>query len=435
MTRSPLRPFRTVGRQNPFWVLQYDKKGASRSPETLAEARRALRSGEYTDVVVCSHGWNNDWDAATERYNHFVDGLVGQLPDDPERRVLLLGIFWPSALLVMPGEREPAFAAALGDRPADPDADAIDAVTAELDDADADRVRALTGKTELDGDETAELAALLAPVYRAEGPELGDDPSPPAAADLARSWLSSPPPVATTARPRSVDDWGTVADRRADVQAAGFLERLDPRNVVRAASVWLMKDRAGRVGSAAVGPLVREALAESGARVHLVGHSFGGKVVLSALCAEPVARPVHSVMLLQPAVNHLCFATAARDVPAGGYRPALDRTVRPVFSTYSRHDAPLTTFFHWALRRDSDYREPLPAGWPEPPSKFAALGGFGPRGADDDTERMPLRPVGERYDFPEGCRLAAVDGSTGIRSHGGISVPQTWWALRELMRP
>lgn len=135
---------------------------------------------------------------------------------------------------------------------------------------------------------------------------------------------------------------------------------------------------------------------------------------------------MHSVLLLlQPAVNHLCFATAGREVPAGGYRPVLDRNVRPVFTTYSRHDAPLTRFFHWALRRDSDYREPLPAGWPEPPSKFAALGGFGPRGADEETRRVPLRAVGETYDLPEGCRLAAVDGSNGIRSHGGVSVPQT----------
>ncbi len=435
MSTSSLTPFRTVGRDNPFWVLQYDKHGSTRSPETLAAARQAIRSGDFTDVVVFSHGWNNDWDAATTRYDDFVDGLVGQLPDDPGRRVLLLGVFWPSALLVMPGEREPAMAAAAGDGPAEPDAQALDAVTEELDPADADRVRTLSAKPALDADETAELAELLAPVYRAEGPELGDEPAPPAPAHLAESWLSSPPPGAAAAGHRSGDSWGVVEDRRDGVQAAGFLDWLDPRNAIRGASVWLMKDRAGRVGSAAVGPLVREALAESEARVHLVGHSFGGKVVLSALCAEPVARSVHSVLLLQPAVNHLCFATAGANDPAGGYRTALERSVRPVFSTYSRYDAPLTKFFHWALRRDSDHREPLAASWPEPPSRFAALGGYGPHGADDDTVRTTLRPEGQTYDFPEGRRLAAVDSSSGIKSHGGISVPQTWWALRELMRP
>ncbi|SOE03455.1 alpha/beta hydrolase [Blastococcus haudaquaticus] len=429
MTTSTLKPFRTVGHDNPFWLLQYDKRGASRSPETLDEARRAVRSADFTDVVVFSHGWNNDWDAATTRYDEFVDGLVGQLPDDPDRRVLLLGIFWPSALLVMPGERAPVMAAAVGD---DPYTEALDAVTDELDPADADRVRTLSAKSQLDDDESTELAQLLAPVYRAEGPELGDEAEPPAPEELTKVWRSGPPPGAARA---SSSTWGTVDDRRNGVQAAGLLQYLDPRNAIRGASVWLMKDRAGRVGSAAVGPLVREALAESEARVHLVGHSFGGKVVLSALCAEPVARPVHSVLLLQPAVNHLCFASAGPDGPAGGYRTALERTVRPVFSTYSRHDAPLTKFFHWALRRDSDLREPMPAGWPEPPSRFAALGGFGPHGADDDTARIELRSVGDPYVFPDGRRLVGVDSSASIRSHGGISVPETWWAMRELMRP
>ncbi len=192
MTTSSLTPFRTVGRDNPFWVLQYDKHGSTRSPETLAEARRAIRSGDYTDVVVFSHGWNNDWNAAITRYNEFVDGLVGQLPDHPGRRALLLGIFWPSALLVMPGEREPMMAAALGNGSADPDAEALGEVTEELDPADADRVRTLSAKSQLDADETAELAELLAPVYRAEGPEIGEDPAPPAAAGLAEGWLSSP---------------------------------------------------------------------------------------------------------------------------------------------------------------------------------------------------------------------------------------------------
>src|SRR3712207_9553591 len=72
----------------PYTTLFRSRRGASRSEETLAEALRAVRSGDFTDVVVFSHGWNNDWAAATERYNDFVDGLVGQLPDDPERRVL-----------------------------------------------------------------------------------------------------------------------------------------------------------------------------------------------------------------------------------------------------------------------------------------------------------------------------------------------------------
>ncbi|TKJ17963.1 hypothetical protein [Blastococcus sp. CCUG 61487] len=439
MTTSELEPYRTVGARNPFWILQYDKKGASRSPETLQQVRDAMASGHFTDVVVFAHGWNNDWAAATKRYDHFVDGSVGRFPDDPGRRALLVGIFWPSALLVLPGEREPDLAAG-GDGqaapPADPDSAALEDVAGELPPDDAARVRELAARTTLDASATTELARLLAPVYRSGGPELGEHPEPPEGPVLAASWLSAPPPVEVSAPVTTTDDddFGTVVTGPRDgPQPAGLRDVLDPRNAIRGASVWLMKDRAGRVGARAVGPLIRHALGESQAKVHLVGHSFGAKVVLSAVATEPLPRTVHSMLLLQPAVNHLCFAEAGDGEPAGGYRVVLDRVGTHVFSTYSPHDKPLTRFFHWALRRDGDRREPLPAPWPDPPSVYAALGGFGPHGADADTQRRVLEPEGTPYRLDPGRTLVALDGTQGITGHGDISGPRTWWALRELM--
>jgi hypothetical protein len=441
MTTTELKPYRTVGARNPFWILQYDKKGASRSPETLEQVRKAAASGRFTDIVVFSHGWNNDWEAATKRYDHFVDGAVGQFPDDPDRRVLLVGIFWPSALLVLPGEREPDFAAGVGEPagpPPDPDAALLDVVTESLPPADAARVRELAARETLDPDATAELAALLAPLYRSEGPELGENPVPPDGATLAASWLSAAPPVESRAPAAPTDDesddfGAVVTGPQGGPRAAGFWEYLDPRNAIRGASVWLMKDRAGRVGAAAVGPLIRDMLADSTANLHLVGHSFGAKVVLSAVATKPLPRAVHSMLLLQPAVNHLCFADAGDGQPAGGYAVVLDRVENRVFSTYSPHDKPLTRFFHWALRRDGDVREPLPAPWPDPPNVYAALGGFGPHGAESRTQRLPLQSAGTRYRLDQGRTLVALDGTQGISGHSDISGPRTWWALRELM--
>ncbi len=436
MTTSEVQPYRIVGPDNPFYILQYDKRGATRSPETLKHVRAAIRSNDFTDVVIFAHGWNNDWADATARYDSFADGFLAQASDDPARRALLIGIFWPSALLVMPGEREPDVAGGAPQDNVDPDAAALDEVTAELDGAGAARARALFARDELDERETTELAKLLAPIYRGGVDELGEDGAPPTPKDLAGSWLAGPPLVTVPASEvADDDDWGTVTETDVAPQPAALWNKLKPRDAIRAASVWLMKDRAGRIGTAAVGPLIREALAKSDARVHLIGHSFGGKVMCSALCAEPVQRPVHSVLLLQPAVNHLCFAESVPGVGRpGGYRPALDRVERPIFSTYSAHDAPLTKFFHWALRRKGDLGEPQVAAWPEPPSDYAALGGFGPHGADADTQWVTLHKPEESYTLDPDKKIAAVDGTVGIRGHGAISVPETWWALRELMR-
>src|SRR5688572_30067028 len=322
----PIGPLHIIGRDNPMYVLPYDKHGSSTAPQTLEHARATLRSGGFTDVFLFSHGWNNDWATATERYRHFAEGLAAQGPADPQRRALLLGIFWPSTLLVAPWERSPAMAGDL----ADP---AQEELAGELEPAAAARLRELSAAPLAD-EEAAELAQLLAPVA---------DPAVLTAAAQA---------IAEVEAATAGDDWGTVTGAPAGPAAAGVLAKLDPRNLIRAASVWQMKDRAGRIGTTAVAPLLHDALAGSAAHVHCVGHSFGAKVMLSAVAAREPVRRAYSLLLLQPAVNHLCFAAQ------GGYRPVLGRTTRPVFTTYSAHDIALTRFFHLAVRRQADRYEP-----------------------------------------------------------------------------
>jgi hypothetical protein len=398
----PVGPLHVIGRDNPMYVLPYDKRGGTTAPQTLEHARATLRSGGFTDVYLFSHGWNNDWATATERYRQFATGLAAQGADDPGRRALLLGVFWPSALLVAPWERAPAMAGELAD-PAEEE------LAGELEPAAAARLRELSAAP-LTDDEAAELAGLLAPVA---------DPAALTAAARA---------IADAAAAPAGDDWGTVTGATAGPAAAGVLAKLDPRNLLRAASVWQMKDRAGRIGTTAVAPLLDDALAGTAARVHCVGHSFGAKVMLSALAAREPVRRAHSLLLLQPAVNHLCFA------PQGGYRPVLGRTTRPVLTTYSANDIALTRFFHLAVRREDDRYEPRIAAWPEPPSDYAALGGYGPRAADELTQHAALQPAGAPYALDPAKPLAAVDATDGIAGHGAISNARTWWALRELSR-
>jgi hypothetical protein len=423
-----------VGRDNPFYVLQFDKRGEPQNPETLEQVNEVMRTEPFADIFVFSHGWNNDWLTADRRYGDFIDGFVGQLSDDRTSRSLLLGVFWPSALLVMPGEEAPRMAASDGEIQ-DPDAAALEDVTAELDPEAALRVQELVGSDESNEDRAQELVRLLLPLYGTGIDELGEEAGEPEPAALVASWQAGAPVLALPEdEDREEMGWGTADDVEVAPTAAGGWDGLDLRAVIRGASVWVMKDRAGRVGATAVAGLLRDALVETDAKVHLVGHSFGGKVVLSAICAQPLSRLVHSVLLLQPAVNHLCFAgvVPGRRGP-GGYRPALERVERPILSTYSAHDAPLTRFFHWALRRRADLGEPLIAAWPEPPSDYAALGGYGPHGADAATQRVTMKPPGLPYALDPDRPLAAVDATAAISGHSAISNPSTWWALHELV--
>jgi pimeloyl-ACP methyl ester carboxylesterase len=209
---------------------------------------------------------------------------------------------------------------------------------------------------------------------------------------------------------------------------------LDPRNLVKPFTVWQMKDRAGKVGSGGVSKLLEallKATAETpgvpAARVHLIGHSFGCKVVMSALCA-PAALPrsVESALLLQPAISQYAFAEAVpeRNVP-GGFHKALQRIQRPILATFSSHDSALTKTFHFALRRHDDLGElKIAAGTP---SRFGALGGFGPQASNATVVdiRDPVTP----YDLSGNGRIVGVNGTRTIKGHGKISHPSTWWAI------
>jgi pimeloyl-ACP methyl ester carboxylesterase len=214
-----------------------------------------------------------------------------------------------------------------------------------------------------------------------------------------------------------------------------FARRFSPRDILRTLTVWQMKDRAGTVGAYGVAPLLVDLLANSSARLHLIGHSYGSKVVLSAICSpDKLPRNVRSILLLQPAVSHLCFAASIPGTHRpGGYRKALERVDNPIVATFSANDVPLTKTFHLFLRRQSDLGDPAIAAG-EPPSDYAALGGFGPRLSGEKL--IDVRDVTDSYepDFASGHRLYGIRATRTILGHGDISNESIWWALYDLVQ-
>jgi hypothetical protein len=192
-----------------------------------------------------------------------------------------------------------------------------------------------------------------------------------------------------------------------------------------------MKTRAGIVGRG-IANLVGRILALPAPRLYLVGHSYGAKVVMSALATRAVARPADAVMLLQPAVSHLCFAENVGDGHPGGFRAALARVRKPVFVTYSNDDIPLHRLFHLAARRKEDVGELQPLG---APSRYAALGGYGPSGCATNEcvgRHFAAPPALDAVPGPP-ARIVAFDGTGIITGHGVVHGPQVMWALCSLL--
>lgn len=442
-SRLPVGPYRQVtlpdGSQCPFYIIPFDKNGTCVGPQTKQHLIDGTGQGAFTDIFLFSHGWNNDWTVATGRYEHFLSGYMKMrqahaLPVPADYRPLLVGIFWPSTALVFTEtEKGPAIAAGdpgAFDQAVSEQLDELKALSEELTPEQSARLYALAQKARLSEEESLDLAEIIKAFYNKKDDELSIDDAV-TARDLVEIWAAASP------EPDELDDFGTVGGvPTPDPQAAGavgnLLKKLDPRPIIRTATVYQMKDRAGTVGFHGVGPLLAELLGAGEARVHLIGHSYGGKIVLSAASfGDALPRKVQSLLLLQPAVSHLCFAS---EVPQsgkpGGYRPVLERVVNPILSTFSKHDFPLTKTFHLALRRKDDLGEARIAAPGEPPSKYAALGGFGPRRCGE--ELIAIHDVNAPYQLDPDIRIYGLQGDRTISGHGDISNPSTWWALYSL---
>ena len=436
------------GEAAPWYVIPFDKSGACTAPLTRKHLVDAIAGKTYTDVFLFSHGWNNDWDAASTRYENFIEGFVKMREDfgllvSRAYRPLLAGVFWPRTALVMPWERAPKFAGT----PAGVDDD-TDAWRRELEDLasyveedDREEFYALAQGENLTQAQAERFAAIIAKAVKqfdqadSEVAAAGGPPSPTELLTRAKRIPGTPDKIG---KPGA---FGFATGTAAGPRAALSLSDLDPRKLVRPATVLQMKDRAARVGACGVGPLLRDILTtHQDVRVHLIGHSYGAIVVLSAVCYQALPALVDSILLLQPAVSQWCFAAdVAGKGFAGGYRSALDRVRGSIFTTFTKRDSELTKLFHLAVWREKDLGQPqIAGGLPQAPSIYAALGGFGPAGLSEaELQVFTIQTPPTRYQLtvprPKVC---ALNGDSAIAGHGDVSVLPTWWALfQQIERP
>ncbi|MEN4478740.1 serine-threonine protein kinase [Mycolicibacterium cosmeticum] len=424
--------------------LVFDKDGDI-DEQTMTELIGAIRAGDITDLVLFSHGWNNDEAAATSLYRRWFELLDEQVGG--ERKVRYVGIRWPAQLWrdePIPGF-EPAPAgghhggAALDENPV------LAAGAPTIDPVQLADLKAMfpSGAGALD-----EIATLL-----------GQPPGPETARrlfDAMRAFSdavgvgSSDGEAQPSDQPGMLDEqWDpndlftTFADRLADtgVEFGGggggaglgdFGAKLlhGAKEALRQLSYWQMKNRAGVVGQRGLGPAITRLVGEfPQLRVHLVGHSFGARVVSFALAglAESTPSAVKSVTLLQGAYSRFAFC---HDLPFGGHG-ALDgklaRIDGPLTVCFSSHDRALSLFYPLASAAAGD----ATAGVEDPLARFRAMGQLGAF----NTASQPLGDVGASYPFQPGqiLNLDASDiviaGDSPSGAHSDIFHKELAWVV------
>jgi pimeloyl-ACP methyl ester carboxylesterase len=382
----------------PFAEVQFDRD--AKVVGGLDEAF-ALADGPCTDLIVMSHGWNNDAREAMELYKQLAASMrdvlsQGKVPALRDRKLALVCVLWPSkkfadeqgnlggAAGVGSAEKELAVADQINDLRTlypDPESqqilDGLVELVPQLEDRAtarrkfADQLRKLLDADAAD-DEDATKEFL-----DADGGELMDR--------LAKPLLLPGPP----------------GGRAGVGGAAGFGDLLSgplgaAKKLLNFTTFFEMKARAGDVGTRGVAPFVAQ-IKESRPElnVHLLGHSFGARLVSAAAKHLP-QDSVATVSLLQGAFSHHGFAREFEPGRHGFFRHVIDnKTVRgPVLITKTANDKAVGFAYAVASRISND----AAAGVGDAGDKF---GGIGRNGAVKTTEAVDgdLLPVGGAYAF------------------------------------
>jgi hypothetical protein len=346
----------------PVWDLQFDENGRLTSP-AQGDFLAGVAAAGVTDLFVFSHGWGTAQDAASRLYGQMFPMIRNAAHGLPGLGKLgFAGIYWPSLWFPPTPATPPAQA---GAQQADTGAQVnLSAGTAALSGADIASALRAGFADPAQADAITQIGQLIDEGEAAAGSAESDDAKQQRLqriSQLIRS-LMPPPPAdgeyedsGETALLLSDDpatDYQAAADAFGSAAPAGAQQGIGDwfgkaingaKDVLRVFSYNTMKARAGTVGRNGAGPLLAALHAQSPAvRVHLIGHSFGARLVSFALSGVggPAGSPVASLLLLQGAFSHWSFAHA-QDNPfgsPGALNAYADRVHGPLVATHTVYD-------------------------------------------------------------------------------------------------
>jgi hypothetical protein len=276
----------------------------------------ALLAGivDLTDLVVISHGWNNDIAEARALYDKFFGSLQnvidgGLAPELAARRFGALRVFWPSKRFtdedLVPGG-DASVATVANDRALTRSLDRLGQDPARLGDHATDevlrpqveRAKTLIPQLERSADARREFVDAIRSILNPDERHFEDASVEFFELDAETLFRNFTGPVAVAGGAAS----GGAASLSSVGGAANFFgDLLDgvkagARRIANFATYYQMKSRAGTVGRVGVTPLLgRLRTAQPTLRLHLVGHSFGARLVSAAAAMLPPTRSLEPV--------------------------------------------------------------------------------------------------------------------------------------------
>jgi hypothetical protein len=428
----------------PCFEVQFDKAGAIFSPNDAAgQAAEFVTRNGLTDLFVFSHGWNNDMADARALYTKFFRQVraefdAGRVPGLTGRVFGILAVLWPSkkfaeADLIPSGAA--GVASVVGDAAVAQHLEELKGVfDAPGADAALDAAKALVPKLETSPAAQEQFVTLIRSALppSAGDTEDGSDrffvlPGKEVLKRLERPVLPSGP------RPGSGGGAAGLGHGPGG-GAASFVGDLfsgmkaGAERLLNFATYYQMKERAGEVGRVGLNPLLQAIRARHpGLKLHLIGHSFGGRLVTAAALGADGQPPVtpQTMTLLQAAFSHNGFASRFDGAHDGFFRRVVaDRRVAgPILITHSIRDRAVGLAYPLASRIAGQTAAGLgDAGDP--------FGGIGRNGAQKTPEADfgTLLAPGGPYAFAPG-KLYNLKADAFIAEHSDICGEAVVFAL------
>ncbi len=440
----------------PYFELEFDANGKPTDAKQLPALIDGVQKNKTTDLFVISHGWNNDEKDAHALYQELFNNVKAQEKnvDVKGRTFAVAGIIWPSKKFDAAEDSPNAASIGTGH---DRLGAQIDTLAAFLADApggakhkkDLAHAKTLIPKLEKDAAARREfgetILALLPKTVGEEGgwfinQKVGGDMI---ADDTFLKQLGSPPAKVAQSGGGGATSMGHKPPPHDDTfqGSAGlgdFFKGIvaGASNLLNYVTYYQMKDRAGIVGRAGVNQALQRLRADvPSVRIHLVGHSFGCRVVTAAVTG-PTPAPngfVNSMTLLQGAFSHYSFSAAFDDSKKPGFYRNLvteHRVSGPIIITHTRADKAVGTAYAIASRAMRQIASAMG-------DKDDPFGGLGSNGAQKTAEArdITMPKAGAPFEKPltKGSMTNLLaDGL--ITSHSDVRNPNAAYAVLSAAR-
>jgi hypothetical protein len=432
----------------PYVAARFDKDGAALNKQEVT-----LPAGT-ADIIVASHGWNNTEEQAERLYTDLFTNFAAVASDQlQKKKIVIVGVIWPSKRftdVVDAAVAEQARGGGAGFGSSSTAADEtirakLDVIATMFDKQAAKRITAAKnqiGKLESDLAARRKFVDELRSLLDDSAAHEEDNSTLFFKLDgsVMLEKLKMPTPLVSSAG-AGAGGAASLGAHRTATQAGGAAGLGDIFSGIKAGAIrflnylayYEMKKRAGTVGANGVGPML-DRLAGNVQRIHLVGHSFGGRVVTAAAAASTTDK-LQSMSLLQTAFSHNGFSKSMN----GFFRSVVDnhRIKGPIVITYTSNDRAVGIAYPVASRLSGT----VASAFGDANDKFGGLGRNG-------TQKMESGEVVQAVD-----RLLAVGGSytwqagrfhnlesskyivdpNGGDAHGFVTGKEVAWAISRAM--